>query len=154
MSFRTRLATVVAVACIAVGAFAAAGAVKGGTRAAGAATAPCAGYTYQSKSAIRVPYGAGVHKTVGYAYWYQKFYPHSATRVCAVTRPTSTYLGKTNFLYIFLQSDGASVHDGGNYHYYAGPVVVARTGRTTVYAEVRLKPAYGGLTYSTMYGGI
>ncbi len=149
MSFRARVAAVVAVACVAVGGFAAVGAVKGGTRAAGATTSPCAGYTYRSKSAIQIPYGVGSRKTVGYAYWYQKSYPHSATRVCAVTRPTSTYVGKTNWLDIFLETANGSDRDSGNYHYYAGPVAVARSGRVSVYAEVRLKPAYGGQLYYT-----
>ena len=74
--------------------------------------------------------------------------------MCAITRPTSTYVGKTSWLYIHLESNNGSVRDGGNYHYYAGPVVAARSGSMDLDAEVRLQAAYGGLTYETSLNSI
>ena len=141
MKFRTKAAA----ALVAVGV--AAGALVTMASGANAASAPCSGYTYRSKAAINVPYGGGARITVGYAYWYQKSYAHSPTRVCAVTRPTSTYAGKTNLLDVFLESGSGGDRDRGNYQYYAGPVTVARSGSVSLYAEIGIK---GGKYYSTL----
>ncbi|GLY88370.1 hypothetical protein Airi02_062990 [Actinoallomurus iriomotensis] len=141
MKLRTKAAAMLAAAGIATGALIS---VASG---ANAASAPCSGYTYRSKAAVNVPYGGGARVTVGYTYWYQKSYAHSPTRMCAVTRPTSTYAGKTNWLDVFLESDSGSDRDRGNYRYYAGPVTVARSGYVTLYAEVGIK---GGKKYSTL----
>ncbi|GAA4617578.1 hypothetical protein GCM10023195_78540 [Actinoallomurus liliacearum] len=133
MNFRTKTAAALAAVGIA------AGALMSMASGADAASAPCSGYTYRSKAAVNVPLVGGTRVTVGYTYWYQKSYAHSPTRMCAVTRPASAYAGKTNWLYVALESNAGIDRDGGNYRYYAGPVTVARSGRVSLYAEVGLK---------------
>ena len=140
MKFRTKASA----ALVAVGV--AAGALVSMASGANAASAPCSGYTYLSKAAVNVPYGGGARITVGYTYWYQKSYAHSPTRVCAVTRPTSAYAGKTNLLDVFLESGSGNDRDSGNYQYYAGPVTVSRSGSVRLDAEIGIK---GGMYYST-----
>ncbi|MFB9831058.1 hypothetical protein [Actinoallomurus acaciae] len=144
MKFRTKVAGVLAAVGVAAGALVS---VSSG---ASAASAPCAGYTYQGKVAVNVPPAGSPKKTVGYVYWYQKSYAHAASRVCAVTRPTSTYLGKTSWLEVRVETNGNGLpdKDAGNYHYYAGPVYIARVGGIGVSGRIDIK---GGNHYTTLF---
>ncbi|MCO6007113.1 hypothetical protein NE236_19205, partial [Actinoallomurus purpureus] len=110
----------------------AAGALVSTATGASAASNPCgAGYTLRHKVDIKKPlYGKEGYKprTVGQVWWYQKDPRHSAPRVCAITKPLDTLVGKTTWLDVYLIGKDSSDRDSGNFKYYAGPVYVARTG--------------------------